>query len=324
MFNRSTRGAMTRGLLALSVICLGATDASASDVVGIYAGRTGDAILKSFDRETGQGQGTGDPLAAGQFLDFAKVGAAAFAPDGTFWAVYSAGAGDAYFGQFDPATGARESAGGYLNNGANLTFANVGAMAFAPDGGLWGVYQVNGNAFFGQFDPLTGARDGGGAYLSNGSTIAFDNVGAVAFAPDGTLWAVYQVNGDAFFGQFDPMTGARDGSGGYLTAGQRLSFAKVGAMAFDTDGTLWGVYSAGAEDAFFGQFDPQTGLRDGGGGYLSTGSHVAFANVGAMTFRAQGAVPEPATWLMMMIGLGAAGCALRKRNSNSAEACVSR
>ena len=53
--------------------------------------------------------------------------------------------------------------------------------------------------------------------------------------------------------------------------------------------------------------DYRISLRDANGGSLTTVTGTA---------QTAGAVPEPATWALMMIGLGAAGTALRRRRFN--------
>jgi hypothetical protein len=202
---------------------------------GVYrSGGTG-AFFGQFNLATGKRTGNGGYLSAGDPITFDSIGAMTFAPDGTAWGVYRSGGSNAFFGQFDPLTGDHISNGGYLDAGGTLAFNEVGAMAFAPDGTLWGIYRSGGGrAFLAQFDPTTGHRIDIGGYLSTGDFLAFDDVGALAFDPNGILWGAYKTSdGDAFFGQFNRLTGLRVGTGVYPQAGEHTPFSNLGAMTFE-------------------------------------------------------------------------------------------
>ena len=319
MYTTSMFDWLRRASLVLLVAGVVSTSALAQNFVGVYKSGGLDAYVAEFETATGNRTGPGGYLDAGDHIKFADMGAMTFSPDGSLWGVYRSGGTGAFFGQFDYATGERTGNGSYLNAGDPITFNSIGAMTFAPDGTAWGVYRSGGsNAFFGQFDPSTGDRISNGGYLDAGGMLAFNEVAAMTFAPDGTLWGVYRSGGGhAFLAQFDPMTGHRIGVGGYLSAGNLLAFDDVGALAFDANGVLWGAYKASDGDAFFGQFDRLTGLRIGTGVFPQAGEHTPFSNLGAVTFEpvSAAAVPEPAAWATMVFGFGAIGGALRGRKT---------
>lgn len=83
-----------------------------------------------------------------------------------------------------------------------------------------------------------------------------------------------------------------------------------------------GSYFAIRNDDFFGQFFDRLFINfDSNGGfvnYASIGSNGAVVasnaqGLAGVTFtRIGGAVPEPGTWAMMLLGFGAVGCALRR------------
>jgi hypothetical protein len=205
---------------------------------GIIESGIGGAILAKFDAASGQRLSGGGALdSGGNPLNFAEVGATAFAPDGTFWSVFESGTGDAILGQFNPLTGQRKSGGGYLDNAGDIfSFSEIGAMTFAADGTLWGVLESGvEDAIIAHFNPLTGERLSGGWTLKrDGDTIAFDDVGAIGFSPDEGFWALTETgNGGASFDQFSMTTGEAMGVGAYLKVfNSTLQFKNVGAMAF--------------------------------------------------------------------------------------------
>lgn len=76
------------------------------------------------------------------------------------------------------------------------------------------------------------------------------------------------------------------------------------------DGTTGIGIATNAIHASFTNFPVGVGLTNGD---IVIGHTQAFASVGGQT----GAVPEPSTWAMMLIGFGAVGYGLRKRGSRS-------
>ena len=74
-------------------------------------------------------------------------------------------------------------------------------------------------------------------------------------------------------------------------------------------GTYWlSIYAATDQTWYWGESltGPETGLTTTGAGFQLTNSDFTFTLYGS-------AVPEPAAWTMMILGLAAAGAALRRR-----------
>jgi len=187
-----------------------------------------------------------------------------------------------------------------------LKFDSIGAMAFAPNDMLWGLIESGtGDAILSPFNPLTGERLSGSHFLqSGGDTLAFGQVGAMNFAPDGKLYGVIASGIDqAILARFDPITGQRLSGGGYLqSVGDIFSFYEIGAVAFASDGTMWGVIESGIGNAIIAHFDATTGQRLSGGAYLlSGGDSIGFGEFGAIGF-----APGGGLWGLLESGTGGA------------------
>lgn len=123
------------------------------------------------------------------------------------------------------------------------------------------------------------------------------------FAADGTLNNAFTISYvDGLISKLELNIDAK-------TAG-KVSFAFAGG---DSNGLLLTPYAIGANgsnfyNAFDGTFKSVTvSFLDG-----ATASDVSQVRVTAIP-----AVPEPATWAMMLLGFGAVGASLRRRNRNT-------
>jgi hypothetical protein len=303
---------------AAGLIAFGSAEATPAAYV-VYQAAGSDAYLGAFDPTTGQREGAGGYLSNGVEIAFDNVGAVAFAPDGTPWVVYEGAGGKAILAAFDPVTLHATGQALTLFVGNDLPFDHVGGLAFASDGTPWLTYNAAGDAYLAAFDPTTGQREGPGAYLYNGANIAFEFANGLAFDSQDRAWLVYQSGGeDAYLAAFDPLTGHREGPGGYLYIGESIPFENVAGLGFDSEDTPWLIYNTGGGDAYLAAFDPTTGQREGPGHYLYIGETLPFDRAGALAFApdlstALAGVPEPGPWLMMIMGFGLAGGMIRRR-----------
>ncbi|MBN8831948.1 MAG: PEP-CTERM sorting domain-containing protein [Sphingomonadales bacterium] len=293
------KSAMSLKLMPLAVFAaaLFTTAASAqSDPWVAYATGNGDTYLAAFDENIGLRTGPGACPNVGDNIAFEHFGGVTFAPDGTAWIAYATGNGDTYLAAFDGSTGYRTGPGAYLSVGENIAFEHFGGVAFAPDGTAWVAY----------------ATGNGDTYLA-----AFD--GSVTFAPDGAAWVAYATgNGDTYLAAFDANTGYRTGPGAYLSVGENIAFEHFGGVTFAPDGAAWVAYATGNGDTYLAAFDANTGYRTGPGAYLNVGENIAFEQFGGVAFAPNpqpgGPVPEPASWAMMILGLGTVGARMRRRH----------
>lgn len=315
------------GVACAMLACTLSTGAIGQTVLAVYEAGGDNAMEAEFATDTGQRQGSGVQLkSGGSSLKLDAIGAFAFAPNGMLWGLIESGVGESILAPFDPLTGQRLGGSNYLQSGGTtLSFGEVGAMNFAPDGKLWGVIASGlDDAILAEFNPLTGQRLSGGGYLQSvGDIFAFTEVGAVAFASDGTMWGVIESGiGDALIAHFNPLTGQRLSGGAYLrSGGDPIAFSEIGAIGFAPGGGMWALLEAGSGAAIFDQFDLVSGERLGVGSYLKIfNSALPFSDIGAMTFRFDQtrAVPEPAIWAMMLLGFAAIGGKLRIRRTAAA------
>ncbi len=87
-----------------------------------------------------------------------------------------------------------------------------------------------------------------------------------------------------------------------------------------TESTFYGIGSGGLFDSYFGA-QIYTGPTSAPSIFQSGTFAAFFGNdpnqAGSLTISAVGAVPEPATWAMMLLGFGAVGFALRRRRQTT-------
>ncbi len=109
--------------------------------------------------------------------------------------------------------------------------------------------------------------------------------------------------------------GAAAFSGGDLIA--RLLFTSVGGLAATVGDAGFGIFLPGEQVAASGSFNTSVfylGYDDQIGPLEDDDNHDDFIVRATVT----SAVPEPATWAMMLIGFGAVGYSLRRRRSAGA------
>ena len=169
--------------------------------------------------------------------------------------------------------------------------------------------------------------------LTAGPTLA--GLGLTA-TPTGTATVTTDGSGIPTFtfpitgGSIDDMSGAaliyHDGSGILFSAGS--SSLQIGNFLIDTsallvsgDATANGsalgtvpLFTIGSGTSLFLTAEAAGAFTSIFGAPNLTGANVGFATVNAQT----AAVPEPATWFMMLLGFGMAGIALRRRERLSA------
>ncbi|MBB5684945.1 hypothetical protein FHS49_000936 [Sphingobium boeckii] len=104
---------------------------------------------------------------------------------------------------------------------------------------------------------------------------------------------------------FGAVTGGSIGSGEWTASGFVIDYIAV------KSGNQFMLYSAAGDNGFY----TTDGLQNGKNKGLPALSHIAF-------FGRAGAVPEPATWAMMLVGFGAVGGAMRSKSRKRAPSFV--
>jgi len=153
------------------------------------------------------------------------------------------------------------------------------------------------NGFRKLIDFKNGASDDG-LYTENGDLDFFDS----AFGPNGIIGAGATVQ----------VALTRDASGivtGYVNGVEQISF--------DDSSSALAVTSSDDVLNFF-QDDRATGGREASDGFVDYVQIYNTALSGSDIAALNGGVPEPATWAMMILGLGGAGAALRRRRGQPA------
>jgi hypothetical protein len=97
-------------------------------------------------------------------------------------------------------------------------------------------------------------------------------------------------------------------------------------IIWDLDGTSGNIFQTSGGDKLFGTFLATKGGNfqfsnlNLGGQLINTGGHIEFVSGSYMTANAftPPSVPEPANWVMMILGFGALGAALRSRRNRAA------
>ncbi len=227
---------------------------------------------------------------AGLLLAFGTAFATPAEAGAKLMVLVKTGASDAGLTTFDPVTG-DTVAGTHLNDlGVSYDFDEVGAVMGAPDGTLRAIIKTGAShAGMTTFDSATGASLAGTHLNDLGVSYDFDQVGAVAFAPDGNIRALIKTGGShAGVTTFDPVTGASL-SGTHLNdLGVSYDFDTVGSIAFAPDGNIRAVIKTGASHAGLTTFDALTGESLTGVHLNDSGVSLDFSNVGTIVFAPDG------------------------------------
>lgn len=224
-----------------------------------------------------------------------------------------------------------DGTGGYtFNNGSVTEFENgipltepVGSMA-ALDGVMLGTSWTGTRNYFFEMHENSGST---GAYGNNFGGIVLGE-GGRAFGYEVETMASYggQLYGTAYDGEhslFFRINRDADGAGawidglGFLTVGGEADTDHIDAMVGGADGLYATSWNDKGNFNYLFRIDP---LADGGGHETETGAvtldgaKIPF-RINTLGYIDNGlpAVPEPASWAMMMLGFGAAGFALRRR-----------
>jgi PEP-CTERM motif len=172
--------------------------------------------------------------------------------------------------------------------GAGTYISDLMAIVFAPNGTLYGASWGTNDLY--TINPATGAATEVGA-------LGFDNVMDLAFAPDGQLYAIgnglYEINTSTGAGtQVDAEAGDGDLMG--LTIGDGQFFV----TDYSSSSPLYTLNPADGSVTLIGDtgIDYSMGLT-----YLGVASGV----------------PEPASWALLILGVGFAGAEVRRRRPSA-------
>lgn len=334
--------------LALFVAALFATPAlGASDPYAVVKNIQDNAILAQFDSDTGRlvagtnqgldgnASGPDAPILADRIRGFG------FAPDGNLWAIVQNIQDNAILASFDVNTG-RLLAGtnqGLDGNAAGpaapIAADRIFGLAFAPTGGMYSIARnLQGNAILAQFDTSTGRLVAGtnqgldGNATGPDAPVAFDRIVGYGFAPTGEFYAVVSnLFGNAIVAQFDVFTGrlvagTNQGLDGNASGPDApIQADRIRGFGFDPDGGMWAIVRNIQNNAILARFDPLTGRLVSGtnqgldGNANGPDAPILADRVRGIAFAptVMAAIPEPATWSMMIGGFGLVGGVMRRR-----------
>ena len=299
----------------MSVLAAGPALAASELKVVLETG-SGGAALVGFNA-TGGILGGFELTNAGHPIAFDDIGSVFYAADGELKVVLETGTGGAALVGFNATTGGILGGFELTNAGNPIGFEDIGSVFYAPDGELKVVLETGtGTAALVGFNTAGGIL--GGFELTNaGNPIAFEDIGSVFYGPDGELKVVLETGtGTAALVGFNAAGGIL---GGFELSnnGNPIAFADVGAVLYAPDGELKVLLETGGHTAALVGFDAGTGGTLGGVELDNNGNPVPFDRVGAVLYspaaQPTSAVPEPATWAMLICGFGAAGVAVRRR-----------
>jgi len=198
------------------------------------------------------------------------------------------------------------------NPAGNFQYKSAGVLLTAPAGdcvsGLTGITCLqtaagtDGAGFYTFQNNLTLSSDGGtnNLHIYNTGLAVLPETGAGVFfvAPQAGTYSIYAL----FNAQDDLATGVTITR--FLSLSGVNSFSPVGALDSVPSNTSFnGVVTLGAGDMF---------------GFLFGSGRVNNHDLTGFTFTVSDAVPEPATWMTMLLGFGILGMTLRRRRYLSA------
>jgi hypothetical protein len=195
------------------------------------------------------------------------------------------------------------------NPAGNFQYKSGGVLLTAPSGdcvtGLTGITCLqtaagtDGAGFYTSQNNLTLSTDGGtnNVHISNTELTVSPDTGAGVFfvAPTAGTYSIYAL----FNAEDDLATGVTITR--FMSLSGVNSFAPVGAPnSIPSNTSFSGTVTLGAGDIFGFLFGP---------GQLNSHDLTGFS------FTVSDAVPEPATWMTMLLGFGLIGLAMRRRSS---------
>jgi hypothetical protein len=291
----------------------------------VTASDNGFATLVSFDAATGATKGaTALKAAGGAHYLFGALGDIAVGTNNKAYATVKAGT-MAEMATFDMATG-QAIATVALTNAAGVQhmFTDLGAMAIGANGFGYSTRRTAaGWTNLETFNLTTGKTvTSHGMFDMSGDFLAFNSLGALAMGAPGAFITRRNAAGQA---ELLTLTSGQVSKVVPLTSmsGVAYHFGDLGDMAIGSDGRGYATLIGPVGVSQLIRFDLSSGMtldvRDlkaaGGMGYQ-------FREIGAVDFTPKynvtsagitSAVPEPATWAMMIMGFGAVGLAARRR-----------
>jgi hypothetical protein len=149
-----------------------------------------------------------------------------------------------------------------------------------------------------------------GTFTISGSLLGSNTFAAALFSP--TAWTSGQL--DAYLGLSASPTNP---IGAYLPTTNTFQPGATGFWVYQADlGTQTLPSNSGASDSSLLTLNQSLGQGSYAVAFIHDGRNWnATANSGAILEDGPPGVPEPATWAMMILGFGAAGVALRRRNA---------
>ena len=233
---------------------------------------------------------------------------------------FTAGGTTSEFADVTAFEGLNNPAGGLLDSNPFHIAAGAGGL-FVTDAGANSLYSLSSGGDVSLVASFPNRPIGPQAPTSNPVPTG------VTVGPDGTIYVaeltgfpftpgaaqIYSIapgtnDVNVFATGFTNLTDIAFGADGNLYA---LSYDLDSILEPGTSSGIFRVSSSGASEAIFTDLVDATGLTIGSDGafYVATGSA---SGAGAGQVLRISAIPEPATWAMMIIGFGAVGVALRR------------
>jgi uncharacterized repeat protein (TIGR03803 family) len=183
-----------------------------------------------------------------------------------------------------------------------------GGPMLGPDGNIYGlVYSFQGSGSIYKFDTATQTMS---TFFDFGSTNLKSPMGKLLFDANGTMWGVAQGDWYGQYGGVFSLTSAgvftNVHSFEYGPPNYDQPFYPSAGLTADAQGNLYGVLGSGGSGF------------NGGGMFKLANTGFAVAGGGGGGGGGGGAVPEPASWAMLIAGFGLSGAAMRRRRRAAA------